>query len=59
MPVQLVLAVTFFLINGVWRDSPLTDEPNFKVAIFLQCLAAFVENLVEPYYYTMLWKGDL
>ena len=23
------------------------------------CTAAFVECLVEPYYYTMLWKGDL
>lgn len=25
----------------------------------LQCLAAFIESLAEPYYYTMLWKGDL
>ena len=29
------------------------------MSIFLYCLAAFIENLVEPYYYTMLWKGDL
>ena len=35
------------------------NETNFTLSIFLQCLAAFIESLVEPYYYTMLWKGDL
>ena len=32
---------------------------NFTLAVGLQCLAALIESLVEPYYYTMLWKGDL
>ena len=29
------------------------------MAVFLQCAAAFIESLIEPYYYTMLWRGDL
>jgi hypothetical protein len=58
-PIQFVLSLLVFLVVGLWQTEPLSDEPNFTLAIFLQCLAAFIENLAEPYYYTMLWKGDL
>ena len=37
----------------------MAEEQNFALAVSLQCFAAFLEGLVEPYYYTMLWKGDL
>ena len=59
MPVQFALALLFFVTNGLWLDSPLPNEKYFVIAIGLQCLAAVIENLVEPYYYRMLWTGDL
>lgn len=62
-PIQLVLALAIFLPVGLYFDSPLggagESSQFFTLAILLQCIAAFVENLVEPYYYTMLWRGDL
>ena len=55
----MTFSIIVFLIVGVWLKNPLVNETNFMLAILLFCLAAFIENLVEPYYYTMLWKGDL
>lgn len=59
MPVQIALALLFFFANGVLSESPLAGEKNFTLANGLQCLAAVIESTVEPYYYTMLWTGDL
>ena len=56
---QIVIAVSVFFYIGVWPGGALQHEPNFTLAIFIHCLAAFLESLTEPFYYTMLWKGDL
>lgn len=59
MPVQLSFSVLVFVSVALLLENPLAEEPNFALSIFIHCLAAFIENLTEPYYYTMLWKGDL
>ena len=57
-PIQFVLAICMF-IGVTWTSSESQDLDYFGISVFLMCLAAFIENLSEPYYIHMLITGDI
>ena len=58
VPIQLILAMTVYLFITFNSDNQ-SNLDNFSISILVMCIAAFLENLSEPFYIHMLLTGDM